>query len=798
MRELKRFVAPGMTLVLAGMLGGVLVLAAAYLYLNPRIPDAESYRHVNLKTPLRIYSRSGDLIQEYGERLEPLTFDEIPPLFINALLDTEDKRFFRHEGIDLITVMNATFRLFANRGEIRSGASTITMQLARNISLSKEQKFIRKFKEMLLALKIERQLTKQEILTLYLNVIPFGKHAYGLRAAADVYYGKKLDELNLAQLAMLAGIPKRPESGNPINGPKWALERRNLVLRRMREQGSITPEEYEDAVVAPITASVYGRTVELPAFYVSEMVRERLLRDYGTRIYTDGFDVVTTLDTTMQTAAHLSLRKELEAYDRRHGYRGPEKTRLEGYDQYLASPEYGYPTHWIKTLDNTPVIADQEPAIVVGMEDRSITVLTKEETTVDIPWESLNWARPFLTINSRGRAPESPADFLAVGDLIRIVPDGAGGWALGEIPAVEGALIALDPKNGAIRALIGGYDFDDNQFNHVTLARRQPGSDFKPFVYAGALESGMTAATVFNDAPLVLPGGEQEQVYRPTNAGDSFRGNITLREALYRSINLVSMRVLLAYGAENAVDYVKRFGFDTRNFPHDVQLALGGGTIALTPLELATAYATFANGGFKITPYLIERIAVSTGDIIFTARPDTVCLECDPAMLPGEPAPRVVDARVAYIMDSMLRDVIRRGTGSRAHRILKRDDLRGKTGTTNDADIWFSGFNRNLVATTWVGFDNNTPVGDAEFGATAPLTIWTDFMARVLPPQEAPDLPQPNGIVMVRIDPKTGLRASASDKDAVFEIFREEYAPSPVDGLAQKQEKEEEATQIIF
>lgn len=774
--------------------GTVLILAAAYLYLNPQVPDAASFKDVTLRAPLRVYTADGELIQEFGERLTPISYEEIPPLFMHALLDTEDKRFFEHGGIDLITLANATWQLILNRGAITSGASTITMQLVKNISGDSEVRFIRKFKEMLLAIKIEQQLSKPEILTLYVNMIPFGKHAFGVQAAANTYYGKNVDELNLAQTAMLAGIPKKPEGGNPINGPEWALERRNLVLRRMLEQGSIDEPSYRDAVAQPITAQVYGRDIEVPALYIAEMVRKRLLQDYGTAAYNRGLEVQTTIDSHMQTAAHRSVQTKLNEYDRRHGYRGPEFKRIDGTDQYVAAPEYGYPANWTETLNRLAVIGNQYPAIVIETREHEMDVLTPALEVATIPWEGLSWARPYIDVNTRGARPRSAGDIAGVGDVVRIERDTEGGWALGQVPEIEGALVALAPENGAIRALVGGYDFDDQQFNHATQARRQPGSNFKPFFYAGALESGLTAASVYNDAPIVLPGGELEEVYRPKNSGDVFHGNIRLREALYRSINLVSLRVILDYGPENAVNYVSRFGFDTTNFPQNVQLAFGGGTIALTPMEVATAYAAFANGGYKIEPFFISTITTIDDELLYAVRPPTVCE--DEETCAGFPkAERIIEPRVAYIMDSILADVVKRGTGTRARRELKRGDLRGKTGTTNDADIWFSGYTHDLVATTWAGFDDNSPVGNREWGSTTPLEMWVEFMRVSLPPEsESRELPIPDGVVSVRIDPETGYRADPSDPDAVFELFREEYAP-PL--IAKKDEDKAPVKQIF-
>jgi penicillin-binding protein 1A len=789
MRTIGRFIMWSMAAIISGT---VLLLSAAFLYLNPQIPDAATFKDVKIRAPMRIYSADQKLIQEFGERLTPIQYEDIPPLFVRALLDTEDKRFFEHSGIDLITLANATWLLIRNQGSIRSGASTITMQLVKNISGESQVRFIRKFKEMLLALKIERELSKQDILTLYLNIIPFGKHAFGIQAAANTYYGQDIDQLNLAQIAMLAGIPKAPESGNPVNGPERALSRRNLVLQRMLEQNSISPAQYDESRQAPLTASVHQRTIELPALYVAEMVRKRLLTEFGRDVYNQGLIVHTTIDSDMQQAAEKAVQVKLNQYDRRHGYRGPEYRRIQGTDEFIAAPEYGYPSNWIASLRNAQVLGNQHPAIVIASRDQEIDVIDRNLEIITISWDGMDWARTYLTVNSRGPGPRHATDIVKVGDLIRIEPEGEN-WILGQVPDIQAALVALDPSKGAIEALVGGYDFNLKQFNHATQAKRQPGSNFKPFFYAGAIENGLTAASIFNDAPIVLPGGELEETYRPRNSGDTFHGKMRLREALYRSVNLVSLRVILDYGPRNAIDYVKRFGFDTSRFPEDVQLAFGGGTIALTPMDIATGYATFANGGFKITPYLIDRIDSINDDLIFQAEPGIACMTgCEQV----KKAPRVVEARVAYIMNSILSDAIKRGTGTKALRALKRSDLKGKTGTTNDADIWFSGYTHDLVATSWAGFSDNSPVGNREWGSTTPIETWIEFMAQALPAEsDSTALPRPNGIVSVRIDPDTGFRAEPSDPGSIFEIFREEFAPA--DNLAHKEEEADPYRQIF-
>ena len=819
-----------------------MMLSASFLYLNPQVPPVASFSQVTLKAPLRIYSADGKLIQEFGSRLTPLAYEQIPERFKRAILDTEDKRFWEHAGIDLVSLVNASWQLVRNRGAIKTGASTITMQLVKNVSGETQRTFLRKFREMLLALKVEEALTKEEILTLYLNVIPFGKHAFGIQAAANTYYGKNIDQLNLAQMAMLAGVPQAPAAGNPINGPKRALKRRNLVLLRMLEQNSITLEEYEAAVAAPITASLHGRSSQLSAPYVAEMVRQDIHQRYGADAYHQGMVVRTTIDSRTQAAAQAALRRSLLAYDRRHGYRGPERRKLAGAkdyipvgkepcqpaeegkpgdletiaaiasvgstaeelvltlgeDQCLFAPEDRFPQNWRNVLAEVIPYGGQHPAVVTQVADKSLRVLTKDLEEIDLPWEGIEWARRYLDVNTRGRTPRRAQEVASVGDLVRYQKLAGGGYRLSQHPLIQGALVAMDPETGAIRALVGGFEFRANQFNHATQAKRQPGSIFKPFFYAGAMEDGLTAASVFNDAPLVLPGGETEDAYRPTNSSDDFRGDIRLREALYRSINLVSLRVLLGYGPDKAVDYVSRFGFDTSRFPNDAQLAFGGGTLGLSPLDITAGYTAFANGGYKVEPHFIKEVDSINSDALYQAEHPIVCHEL---CLGDKPGPeRIVDARVAYILNTMLADVVRKGTGKKIWQRLGRSDLHGKTGTTNDAaDVWFSGFAPGLVATVWAGFSDNSLLGRGEWGSTVPLEAWVDFMEQVLPPESRANgaqPPRPPGIASVKIDPQTGLRTEPTDPEGIFEIFREERVPEKT--LVARETQEAEPVQEIF
>ena len=795
-----------MWLGIAGLCAAVLSLAGAFLYLDPQIPRAETYRQVKLETPLRVYSSDEKLIAEFGERrVIPLKLEEAPPLFVAALLDTEDKRFYDHSGIDYISLLNDTVELALNR-EIRSGASTITMQLARNISFSLEQTFIRKFKEMLLALQIEQELGKDEILELYMNVVPFGKRAYGAQAAALTYYGKRLDELNLAQLAMLAGIPQAPTAGNPINGPARAVRRRNVVLRRMLDQGSISQAAFDEAIAAPITASLHDRALDVGAPFPAEWVRAELINRYSD-LYTGGYQVYTTIVADLQQTATRSLRAGLKSYDRRHGYRGPEQSLGA-----LTEEEY------LQALREARSYADLDPAVIVSVDEQGADALLGDGSRGRIAMAEMSWARRYLDVDRRGPPPERPSDVVQVGDVVRVEaiaePAEAGeaesagddpeaepapAWRLAQLPDIQGALVSMDPRTGAVLALEGGLDFAMNQYNHALQAARQPGSGFKPFVYSAALDRGVTPASIFMDAPLVFDDQNLESQYRPDNDNNRYNGPTRLREALYRSINLVSLRVLLEVGAGSVMDHVRKFGFDTSTFPRNLQLAIGGGTMAVTPLQMATAYAVFANGGWQIEPHIVDRVVALDGETVYQASHPRVCDPCDqdpatdldseePANLEdllaeADDAPikaeRVVDERNTYIMNDMLKDVIRVGTGRRA-RTLERSDIAGKTGTTNDAaDTWFNGYSPDVVTTVWVGFPDHRPLGATEYGSNTPLPIWIEFMSQALAnkPERVPA--QPAGVVTMKIDRDSGELAGSQQTDAIFELFLAEHTPQP-------------------
>ena len=750
-------------------------LASVFLYLDPQIPSTATYRHYRHETPLRIYSADGALIAEFGDRrLIPIKLGDVPQHFLDGLLNTEDKRFYRHNGIDFASLANDIAGMVLNPS-VRTGASTITMQLAKVVSFTHEQIFIRKFKEMLLALKVEQELGKEQILELYVNRMAFGKHAYGVQAAAHTYYGKPVAELNLAQLAMLAGIIKRPEGGNPINGPDWALERRNLVLRRMLAQGSIEEAEYRRASAAPITAQVFRRGIDLPAPYPGEWVRQELFARYGPEIYS-GFVAHTTLDAKLQAAAQQAVRSGLLDYDRRHGYRGPEgritlpdDTGDEPLDRWVAAALADY------TEAN-----GLEPAVVLSVADREAEVMRASGATADIGWDGLRWARPYIDVDSRGPTPKTAADILAPGDVVRIERSEDGAWRLRQIPEIRGALVALDASTGGVRALVGGWNFHAHQFNHALQARRQPGSGFKPFVYSAALQNGVTPASVFLDAPLVFTDTGSETDYRPRNDDGVFAGPMPLRRALYRSRNLVSMRVMMRVGAPAIIDHVRRFGFATSELPRDTQLAIGGGTMAFTPIDMARGYAALANGGFQVEPHIVSLVERRDGTVMLAPRYPQACDPCPVAADTGAapmPAPRAIDERNAFIMHSMLRDVIRRGTGRRAL-TLNRNDIAGKTGTTDEAvDTWFNGYHPHLAVTTWVGFEDHSPTGKGEYGSKTPLSIWIDFMREALADVPEVDPLIPEGVVSVKVEPGSGRIAKPGDANAVFEYFFADQLP---------------------
>ena len=780
-------------LAVLGFFAGLWLLAGVYLYLSPNLPDVETLRDVKLQTPMRVYTREGDLIGQFGEqKRSPLKFEGIPEQFVHALISAEDDNFFRHRGIDLMGLARAVSELVLT-GEKGSGGSTLTMQVARNYFLTLDRTFMRKFNEILLAIEIERALQKEEIFELYFNRIFLGHRSYGFEAASQVYYGTGIKNLSLAQHAMLAGIPKAPSRNNPVSGPTVGEQRRNWILGRMRDLGYINQAQYQQASADPVSARLHGEQISFSAHYAAEMARQRMLSRYGMSAYNDGYHVYTTVSSKLQQVARGALINGLSTYDGRHGYRGPER-RLP--PPPVGSDEARY---WLDILADTAVIAGLVPAVVTSVLEDRVTILLSDGSEDELLWENgLSQIKPYLTENSRGRSPETPADALTPGNLIRIARNEEGAWQLDQVPAVQGALVSLNPENGAIISIVGGMGFELSKFNRATQAQRQPGSNFKPFLYAAALENGFTAASIVNDAPVVLEDSSLEDIWRPENDGGVFHGPTRLRWALTKSRNLVSIRLLQQLGTSKLIAAAERYGFDTSDFSHDLSLALG--THAMSPLEVATGYAMLANGGHLVQPFLIQRIDDINGKTVYEASPFTVCKVCEHSLKetgeevdtelsmdqilaaktdePHMPiAPRVMSEQANFIISSILKDVITRGTGRRA-RVLERGDIGGKTGTTNGPmDAWFSGYSPDVVTTTWVGFDNYTPLGRREFGGTAALPIWINFMREALAEHPQVEQTLPEGIVSVRIDPETGLLASSRQSNAIFEYFREEYVP---------------------
>ncbi|MDD0973645.1 penicillin-binding protein 1A [Pseudomonas fontis] len=771
----------------------VLGLSGAFLYLSPSLPSVEALRSIQLQIPLRVYSSDGKLIAEFGEmRRSPIRFADIPPHFIQALLSAEDDNFANHYGVDPSSLMRAATQLLKS-GHIQTGGSTITMQVAKNFFLSSERSFSRKTNEILLALQIERELTKDEILELYVNKIYLGNRAYGIEAAAQVYYGKSIRDISLAQMAMIAGLPKAPSRFNPLANPARAKERRDWILGRMYKLGKIDEASYQAGLAEPLNASYHVPTPEVSAPYIAEMARAEMVGRYGSDAYTEGFRVTTTVPSDLQQIANSSVLEGLTAYDQRHGYRGPE-SRLPGKTRAA----------WQQELVKQRPLGGLDPAIVTQVEKTGLTVLTKAGTEETVAWDTMKWARPFLNTNSQGRSPAQPSDVAQVGDVIRVLRQADGSLKFSQVPGAQSALVTLDPSSGAIRALVGGFSFEQSNYNRAMQAKRQPGSSFKPFVYSAALDNGYTAASLVNDAPIVFVDEYLDKVWRPKNDTNTFLGPIRMREALYKSRNLVSIRLLQAIGIDTTIDYITKFGFNKQDLPRNLSLALG--TATLTPMEIATGWSTFANGGYKITPYLIERIESRNGDTLFTANPPRVpqgnqdqagiaAPEAQPitaqvptdaaAVAPQVPAvaERIVDGRTTYILNSMLEDVIKKGTGRRAM-ALGRTDLAGKTGTTNDSkDAWFSGYNADYVTTVWTGFDQPETLGRREYGGTVSLPIWMSFMGAALKDKPAHTQPEPEGILSLRVDPVSGRAATPSTPNAYFELFKAEDTPPSVNEL---------------
>lgn len=748
---------------------GAIVIGVLY-YTEFELPNIDALNTVQLQVPLQIFSHDGKLIAQYGEKRRiPIPYNQIPKPLIDAVLATEDQRYFQHPGIDIPGLMRASVKLVLT-GRKEEGGSTITMQVARSFYLTRNKTFGRKLREILLALKINHKLSKEKILELYLNKIFLGARAYGVEAAAEVYYGKTLNQLTLDEYAMLAGLPKAPSALNPIANAEAAKKRRDHVLARMLELNYITEKAYKVAIAAPIKARYHDLQTQVKAPYVAELVRQQLEQMYGDTIYTDGFRVYTTIDSHLQNLTNQAVHDKLLAYDQRHGYRGPEKN--------LGIPDLVAMEKWEKEINNMPIINGLEPAAVVDMSNKSVTVLRGNGEMATIPWQGLSWARRQIDADYLGAMPRKAEDILKLGDVIRIMPVGQS-WRLAQKPKAEAGMVVLNPSNGEILSMVGGFDFQMSKFNRITNANRQPGSSFKPFVYSAALDKGYTLATVINDAPIVIENPTDNTLWRPQNLEHRFFGPTRIRDALIHSRNLVSIRILALIGIPYAINHIQHFGFEASQLPPALSLALG--TAAVTPLQMATAYATFANGGFKIVPFAIDNIRDSQGKIIYQAKPLMACSNCpdpqDTTVQNNSFAPRVISAQNAFLINSALHDVIEHGTASAA-RTLKRADLAGKTGTTqNQVDAWFVGYNSEMVALSWLGFDLQQQ-SLHEYGAQAALPMWMQFMQEALKGRPEHPLEQPPGIVSVRIDPQSGKRAAANDPLAMFEYFMTPYVPA--------------------
>ena len=791
-------------------------LLASYIYLAPSLPTVDAMRSGSVPVPLRIFTRSGELIAQIGEkRRVPVAYDDVPVLVREAFVAAEDQRFFTHHGFDYSGVLRAAV-VDLTSGDFTQGASTITMQAARNMFLSFDKTIRRKLQEIFLTYRMEHEFSKEQILITYLNVIFLGQRSYGVAAAAETYFGKPLDQLSVAEAATLAGIPQAPSRFNPITNPKAAQVRRHYVLTQMQKLNYIDAGTAQRAAQEPVEARDHGIQYDVEAPYVAEMARAEIVSRYGDDAVNQGYRVYTTIDGRLQTAANRAVRIGLIEYDRRRGYRGPLKQ--------LTLDERSAPAKLDAALSDIPEIGGLHPALVVSVAPMAARVYIRSMGFAQIEWDGLSWAHKRISDTRVGASPKHADEVVQRGDVVYVVTDGRGAAALAQLPEAQGALVALDPNDGAVAALVGGFDYFDNKFNRVTQARRQPGSGFKPFLYSAALENGFTPSTIIMDAPIVYDDSGQEKIWRPENNEKSFSGPTRLREALVHSRNLVTVRVVRQLGIETAIDYASKFGFKPDDMPKDMTIALG--SLPATPLQMVTAYAVFANGGYRVDSNFIDRIDDASGRVVYQDTPRVVCESCEPATpaagpagiadgstgtvaaagpdvaaaaagagaggdpdhAPANPLPaliasnrvaeRVLSPQNVWIMDDMMADVITRGTGVRAGMALHRKDISGKTGTTNEArDTWFNGFNRNIVATVWVGFDLERPLGEGEEGSRTAVPIWINFMREALRGQPDRPRPMPSGLVSLRISPKTGALAGANDADAINEIFMEDHLP---------------------
>src|SRR5438477_1656805 len=737
---------------------GTLLVAFVFALLYPTLPTLEALTDYRPKIPLRILSAEGELLGEFGEeRRAVVKIKEVPEIMRQAILAAEDERFYQHGGVDYISVLRAALTNVASGSQ--QGAGTITMQVARNFFLTRERTLTRKLREVLLAYKIEANLSKDQILELYVNQIFLGQRAYGFAAAAQIYFGKPLGQTDVAEAARLAALPKAPSAFTPVANPKRARARQFHVLRRMHELRFITDAELKQAQDAPLVVRQTIRDTTAHAEFVAEMVRQTMFETYGEDSYTRGLTVYTTVRKVDQDAAYAAMRRGVIDYDRRHGYRGPESN--------VSLPSD--PAELEQTLDSAfQDLYDSdnlEVAIVVAAAPTDVQDVRSDGEMIAINGDGLRFA-------ARALSDKAPAGSrIRRGAIIRMSRDDKGRWQISQIPQAESALVSARPTDGAILSLVGGFDFDRNKFNHVTQALRQPGSSFKPFIYSAALEKGFSPATVVNDAPLYFDASQTgSEAWEPKNYDGKFEGPMRLRTALMKSKNLVTVRVTQAIGTQYAQDYIARFGFDPKLHPAYLPMGLGAG--AATPLQMVAAYAVFANGCYRVTPYLVDRVVDSRGNVLSRAGP----------AIAGETAERAIDPRNAFIMTTMMRDVVRAGTAARAMQ-LGRQDLAGKTGTTNESvDAWFCGFNTSMVGVAWIGYDQPRTLGPQETGAAAALPIWMAFMSKVLKGVPEVPLKPPEGIVVARINPETGMREA--EGGGIPEYFYSEFTPRRDDTAA--------------
>lgn len=794
---------------------GVTTIFGFYFYVKPDLPDVATLRDVQLQTPMQVYSQDGKLISQFGEKRRiPLRLEEMPPELIEAIIATEDSRFYEHYGFDPIGITRAAIAVVAS-GSAKQGASTITQQLARNFYLSNEKKIMRKIKEIFIAIHIEQLLSKQEILELYLNKIYLGYRSYGIGAAAQVYFGKEVKDLTLSEIALIAGLPKAPSTMNPIYSVERATNRRNVVLQRMLDERYITQTQYEQARNEPLMSKYHGAEIELNAPYVAEIARAWMVERYGEEAYTSGMIVTTTVDSKQQQAANNAAINNLLAYDERHGYRGAEKIVWKEGQPALSQQQMD------DHLKNEPTYGDLSPAIVTAVSNKSANVWVKGQGQQDIQWDGMNWARRFLTDERQGPVPNKASDILAVGEQIWVrnvaktnsdantdteneMQNLEPQWHLSQVPNANTAFVAMDPENGAVLALVGGFNFVHNKFNRATQSVRQVGSSIKPFIYSAAIDKGMTLATLINDAPINQWDKSQGTAWRPKNSPPTYIGPTRLRIGLAQSKNVMAVRVLRAVGLDETREYLTRFGFDINQVPRSETIALGAGS--LTPVKMAQGYSVFANGGYYVEPYYISKVEGPFGDLEYQATPKVVCHQQCTTVVENEfaeqdvetnYAPQVISEQNAFLVREMMYSNIWgggnwregtgwNGTGWRAQQ-LKRRDIGGKTGTTNDSkDAWYNGYAPGVVAIAWVGFDDhnrnlgrtteNSNVDDdgvsgAEAGAKTAQPAWIEFMRQSLVDVPAQNKLVPANIVRVRIDRETGLLTNKFDSSSMFEYF---------------------------